>query len=255
MTPLGGERGTVQNPLVSYAEETGWNYLSRDESSRLRRGDDGLVLYEIAANQLQRLNPGVVDNLRAEEVLKRLTRVRPTIEGNLDAWEYLKGLKTVFVETERRERNVRLLDTERWDRNTYHVTDEFVYTNGTHTIRADVVFLVNGIPVLFVEAKSATRQNGIAEALDQVRRYHREAPELMALLQLHTLTQLVHFHYGATWSLSRKALFNWRDEAAGNYEQLVKTFVHPERMLRVLMDFILFTRKDEELQKVVLRPH
>ncbi len=36
---------------------------------------------------------------------------------------------------------------------------------------------------------------------------------------------------------------------------MVKAFVHPQRVLRVITDFILFTRKDEELQKVVLRPH
>ena len=33
---------------------------------------------------------------------------------------------------------------------------------------------------------------------------------------------------------------------------LVKTFVAPRRVLRVLTDFILFTRKDEELSKVVV---
>jgi type I restriction enzyme R subunit len=77
----------------------------------------------------------------------------------------------------------------------------------------------------------------------------------MAITQLHALSQLVHFYYGATWSLSAKTLLNWRDETAGTYEELCKTFVHPERVLRVLTDFILFTRRDDELQKVVLRPH
>ena len=101
--------------------------------------------------QLQALNPGVVDLGRAEEIATGLTRVRPTIEGNLDAWEFLRGLKTVFVPEENRERNVRLLDPENLEQNTYHVTDEFVFTNGHETVRADVVFLVNGVPVLLVE--------------------------------------------------------------------------------------------------------
>ena len=35
----------------------------------------------------------------------------------------------------------------------------------------------------------------------------------------------------------------------------MKTFVAPRRLLRVVTDFILFTRKDDELSKVVLRPH
>ena len=161
----------------------------------------------------------------------------------------------MFVPDEDRERNVTLLDVEDPDRNTFHVSPEFSFTNGTKTIRADVAFLVNGVPVIVVEAKAATRQAGIAEAFDQIVRYHEQAPELLAIVQVYALSQLVHFFYGATWSLSAKTLLNWRDETAGTYEELCKTFVHPERVLRVLTDFILFTRSDDELQKVVLRPH
>jgi len=252
---LGAERRAVQSPLVRYATQAGWTYIPPDEALRLRRGEGGLVLHEVLVQQLRRLNPGVVDYQKAEEVIRRLLLVQPSIEGNLQAWEFLKGLKTVFVESERRERNIRFLDPVNVEANTFHVTEEFYFSGGLKPIKPDVVFLVNGIPVLIVETKAATRLDGIAEALDQIRRYHREGPELMALLQLHTLTHLVRYYYGATWNLSRKALFNWRDEQAGDFETLVKTFVAPRRVLRVLNEFILFTRTDGELSKVVLRPH
>ncbi len=252
---LGGERAAVQNPLLRYAEEAGWERLSPEEALRLRGGKTGIFLREVLVDQLQRLNPGVVDHQDAGEVIKRLQRVAPTREGNLDAWEYLKGVKTIFVHSENRERNIKLLDPANIRANTFHVTDELSFTNGTHTIRADVVFFINGIPVILVEAKAATKIGGISEALEQVRRYHREGPELLAMLQIFNLTNLPHFFYGATWSLSRKALFNWRAEQAGDFETLVKSFVVPQRVLRVINDFILFTRKDQELQKVVLRPH
>ena len=244
MPPLGSERVAVQQPILRYAEDVGWTYLPPDEALRLRRGEEGVVLHDVLVPQLQRLNPGVVDLLRAREVAERLVRVPPTIAGNLEAWEYLRGLKTVFVAEERRERNVRLLDAANVEANQFHVTDEFAFSNGTQRIRADLVFLVNGVPVILVETKAATRLEGIAEALDQLRRYHREGPELLALLQLHALTHLVQFYYGATWNLSRKALLNWRDEQAGDFETLVKGFLHPRRVLRALTEFILFTRAD-----------
>jgi len=244
--PLGTERTAVQNPLLRYAQEVGWTYLPRAEAERLRRGTDKPFLHEVLVRQLQCLNPGIVDLARAEAVVKRLALVPPTIEGNLQAWEYLRGLKTVFVEDERRERNIRLLDPNHAAANTFHVTDEFTFSNGSRTVRADAVFLINGVPVIVVETKAAGRLDGIAEALDQIRRYQVETPELMALLQLHSLTHLIQFYYGATWNLSRKALFNWRDEQAGDFETLVKSFVAPSRVLRVLSDFILFTRKDGE---------
>ncbi len=253
---LASERRTVQDPFLRYAEEAGWTYLPPDEALRLRGGEESPVLRAVLVDRLQRLNPGIVDSVaRAEEVVGRLVRVRPNIEGNLEAWEYLKGLKTVFVEAERRERNVRLLDPERPDANAFHVTDEFRFVSGHAAIRADVVLLVNGIPVVVVETKAATHPEGIAEALDQLRRYHRESAELMAQAQLVALTHLVRFFYGPTWNLTRKALFNWRDEQAGDFETLVKTFVAPRRVLRVLTQYILFVRKDGELSKAVLRPH
>jgi type I restriction enzyme, R subunit len=124
--------------------------------------------------------------------------IPPTIEGNLLAWEYLKGLKQVFVPDEKRERDVRFMDTEDIANNTFHVTDEFSFTNGRKTIRGDVVFLINGIPVFIAEAKAAHKIDGIAEALEQIRRYHNEAPEIMAILQIYSLTHLVRYFYGAT---------------------------------------------------------
>lgn len=249
------EGGVVQRPLIEYAVDAGWEYVSSLDAVSLRHGETGALFRDVFIEQVQKLNPNVVNPSSAEELARRLTRVRPNIEGNLDAWEYLSGAKTVFVEHEKRERNVRLLDANDVSANTFHVTEEWRHTSGTHRIRADVIFVINGIPVLIVEAKAATVRGGIGKALDQLRRYSREGPELIAILQLFAVTQLVHFYYGATWSYSAKALFNWKDEAAGDFEELVKSFVGPTRLVKAITDYILFTRTDEELNKVVLRPH
>ena len=270
MSKFGSERSSVQNPLIRYAAEAGWSYISPDETLRLRGGEEGLLLKEVFLEQAQKHNPGIIERGRAEELANRLCRVLPRIEGNLDAWEYINGLKTVFVAEEKRERDVRLL-ANNWEGNVYHVTEELRYCNGTHRIRLDVAFFINGIPVLLIETKSATKVDGIAEALKQVRRYHEEAPELMAIMQLHALTHLVQYYYGPTWNTSHKSLFNWksempapesvggagegREKAEPDFETLVKTFIHPQRLTRMLTDFILFTRKDDELSKVILRPH
>lgn len=253
--PLGGEKAGVQNPILRYAQDVGWTFLPRLEAERLRRGEGGVLLHEVAVAQLQKLNPATVDHLRAEEIIKAIAGIRPSIEGNMAVWEYLCGRRTVFVEREKRERNLQVIDPDNIDRNTFHVTEEFSFFNGRHRIRPDVVFLVNGLPVLIIEAKAATRLEGISEALEQVRRYHREGPELMALAQVYGLTHSIHLHYGATWSLSAKLLFNWRDETDGSFETQVKSFVDRRRLLAAITEFVLFTRKDDDLSKVVLRPH
>ncbi|NWF76769.1 MAG: type I restriction endonuclease subunit R [Nitrospirae bacterium] len=252
--PLGNERQSVQNPLIKYTAEINWTYITPDDALNWRCGETGLVFRDTFITQLQKLNAFMTQSL-SEELLKKIETLPSNIEGNLSAWEYLKGLKQVFVPDEKRERNVRFIDTENIYNNTFHVTDEFSFTNGRKTIRADIVFLINGIPVFIAETKSAHKINGIAESLDQIRRYHNEVPEIMAILQIYALTHLIRYYYGATWNTIRKGLFNWKEEQEGDFETLVKSFFDKERIIRILNDFILFTRQDDELKKVVLRPH
>src|ERR1039457_3031538 len=138
---LGSEPGAVQRPFIRYAVEAGWTYLSPDEALNLRQGGvTSPVLDAVLLGQLTKLNPGIVNTARAQDIVRQLVRVRPTIEGNLDAWEFLKGLKTVFVDTEKRERNVQMLDSVNLDANQFHVTDEFNFSNGTPPhIRTDIM--------------------------------------------------------------------------------------------------------------------
>ncbi|MEW6664108.1 MAG: HsdR family type I site-specific deoxyribonuclease [Thermodesulfobacteriota bacterium] len=260
---LGTERPAVQNTLIQYACEIGWEYVKPEEALRLRGGETGLIFRETFADQMAKVNPDFIDSQMIEELAKKIERLPPRIEGNLEAWEYLKGLKTVFVPDEKRERNVAFV-SEKPGGNVFHVTDEFRYTNGKYPNRYDIVFLINGVPVLFVETKAvakfvgrhAGRESIIADALDQIRRYHRETPEAMTLLQLSTATNIIHFLYSATWNLSAKSVFNWKEESKRNvYEDLVKSFFDRRRITRTILDFILFTRKDDSWEKVVLRPH
>ena len=151
---------------------------------------------------------------------------------------------------------MRLLDPTDIEANIFHVTDEFTFSNGTPPdIRPDIVFFINGVPVIVVETKPATALDGIAEALDDIRYYHRQGPEFLALNQLHALTHLIQFYYGATWNLSRRPCSTGgTSSSAATSRACARPSSRPRRVLRVLTDFILFTRKDDELSKVVLRP-
>lgn len=255
MTPIGGEKGAVQNPIIKYATEIGWEYVSPDASISLRGGETGILFKDLFTSQVQNLNPDFINPTLAGDLIKRLGTIQPNIEGNLIAWEHIKGIRSIFVSDEKRERNVRFIDSEKIGRNTFHVTNEFSYTNGSKTIRPDIVFLINGVPVFFIETKAAHKIEGISEALDQVKKYHLNCPELLSIVQVYSLTHLIKYYYSATWNTSGKLLYNWREEAEGDFEKLVKSFLDKERVIRLLTDFILFTRQDDELKKVIFRPH
>jgi type I restriction enzyme, R subunit len=249
------ERSAVQNPMIRYASELGWQYVGPEEALRLRGGETGRIFTDLLVAQLQRLNPGVVDAARAQEIVRQLALLNPTIEGNRDALQWLRGERSVFVPEERRERNVRLIDFDHPDANIFQVSDEWRQRGAVHANRADVVFLINGVPVALAETKGAGKKDGLAEGVDQLRRYHRETPELLIAPQLFEVTQLLDFFYGVTWSLARKSLFSWRDEEPGNYERKVKAFFDRPRLLRVLRDYIVFLSRDDTLSKLILRQH
>ncbi|MBI1894175.1 MAG: HsdR family type I site-specific deoxyribonuclease, partial [Candidatus Rokubacteria bacterium] len=252
---LGAERTAVQDPLIGYAVEIGWTYFPREEALGLRRGESGTLLYPVLREKLITLNPGVVTVDNVDQVIARIENVRNSIEGNAEVLAWLRGERSVYVEGERRQRNVALIDFEHPAHNLFHVTDEWEYTNGQHTNRADVMFLVNGVPVALVETKGTRKANAIDEGFAQVRRYHRETPELLTAPQVFNVTHLIHFYYGVTWNLERKDFFNWKDEERGNFERKVKRFFARERFLKLLGEWIVFFTRDDELRKIVLRQH
>jgi type I restriction enzyme R subunit len=249
------ERSAVQQPLLAYAAAIGWQYVPPEEALRLRGGDDKLFFADLLRAQLLRLNPGIVDAARADDILRQLTLLHPTIEGNRDALAWLRGQQSVFVPDQHRELNVRLVDFDTPSHNTFQVTDEWWQRGVVYRNRADVVFLINGIPVAVAETKNATHHDGIAEGVDQIRRYHRETPDLFLTTQVFDVTHLLDLWYGATWSTSRKDLFNWKDVEPGNYEAKVRRFFDQPTFLRLLHDYILFLSKDDVLSKVILRQH
>src|SRR2546426_6253852 len=141
------EAHSVQYPMVKYATQIGWERIDQDPALSLRKGEGGLLFYDVLTERLKTLNPGVVDNSNVGELIRRIENARSTIEGNREILEWLKGEKTLFVKAQNRELNITVVDFEHEERTRFQVTAEWEYTNGRFTNRADIVFLINGIPV------------------------------------------------------------------------------------------------------------
>ena len=252
---LGTETATVQKPIIRYAGEIGWDIVARDDALSLRKGENGTLFYRVLEEKLVELNPGLVTEEGAAEIISDIEAVRNNIEGNAEILSWLRGERSIYDQNEKRRRNVALVDFNNATKNIFQVTDEWQYTNGRETNRADIIFLINGIPVAIVETKSAMKTNAIEEALTQIREYHHETPEMLTAPQIFDLTHLIDFYYGSTWNLDRKDVFNWKDEEKGNFEKKVKRFFDRERFLKMLKEWILFYMKDDELRKTILRQH
>jgi type I restriction enzyme, R subunit len=269
--PAPGEYKTVQSRILAYAQEVGWIYVPRDEAER-RRGFDtegatpeerarksSLYFGDLLHSQVRAFNPKYKEAEGA--LVGEFQRFHSDIYGNRDFLSVLRNQHKFFSTEENRELDLTLIDYGDLTRpqlercNVYEVTEEFCSHNGRYGTREDVVFLINGVPVLVIECKNATKDEGIALGVDQIRRYHAETPEVMVPQMLFTATEAIGFDYGVTWNTVRRNIFRWKHEEVGNLEAKVKTFCSVPHLLRLLKDFILFAEKDEELQKVILRQH
>jgi type I restriction enzyme R subunit len=246
------ELKSVQERIIKYATEGGWNYISRSESDKRRGGGESykneLYYRDVLNAKLWEFNSWLPVNYSVPSLL-------PKIEGNRQLLLALRGQSTAYDEKEKRERNVVFIDFANPERNIFEVTDEFAFSNGRYTNRQDIVFLINGIPVIDLECKNLTTKEGIGKALDQIRRYHRESPELMAVEQGFLASEGMRLEYGVTWNTVSRNIFNWNGDKVGELENKIITFFDIKHILNLIEKYIMFIEVDEQLIKLVLREH
>jgi len=268
--PTPGEHKTVQSRILAYAEAIGWSVVPRDQAEQ-RRGfastsspaepatSSSLYFADLLESKVREFNPRYTES--PGDLISRLRQFHATIHGNRDFVELLRNHGKFFDQGDKRERDLILIDYDDAQRqhedrrNVYEITEEWAFHNGHYGTREDVVFLINGIPVLVIECKNANKDEAIALGVDQIRRYHSETPELFISQQLFTATDAIGFSYGVSWNTVRRNLFNWKHQKLGQLEAKVKSFCAIPQLLAFLQHYIVFAEKDEELNKFILRQH
>ena len=204
---------------------------------------------------LRRFNPWMTDDA-VRSVVENVQALPPSVEGNRQVLGWLRGERQWYDENEQRHRQVRLVDFDDTSANVLHVTWEWsLKPPARKGNRADVMFVVNGVPVAIVEHKNPTDGDAIERGVKQLRRYEIETPELMGAAQLFNVTHLLDYWYGVTWNLSRRYMARWKETREESYRFAVQSFFEPTDFLRTLRDWILFYVEDGETRKTVLRQH
>ena len=228
MTKLNiSEAGTVQFPMVRHAAETGWTPLPPQAAARKRGGEAGLLFRAEIEEALGRFNPWMTAGaIRA--TVEKLEALPPTIEGNREMLAWLRGERQGYDETEQLHRPVRLIDFETPGANVFHISWEWkIKPPARKGNRADVMFVVNGVPVVIVEHKNPTDADAIERGITQLRRYEKETPELMGAAQLFNVTHLLDYWYGVTWNASRRFMARWKERQEESYRFAVQSFFEP----------------------------
>ena len=249
------EAGTVQFPMVRHAAEIGWTTITPDDARVKRGGDAGTFFRDVLEAKLAAFNPWLTaDAVRA--IVETLDALPASIEGNRELLSWLRGERAWYDEAEKRHRAVTLIDFDQPAENAFHVTWEWkIKPPARKGNRADVMFVVNGVPVVIVEHKNPKDGDAIERAIKQLRRYELETPELLATTQIFNVTHLLDYWYGVTWNANRRDMARWKQAPEESYRFAVQAFFEPTEFLRTLQHWILFYVQDGETRKSVLRQH
>jgi type I restriction enzyme R subunit len=250
------EGGSVQFPMVKHASEIGWTPITPNDARIERGGDAGTFFHNILEAKLLLFNAWLSADA-ARSIVETLDALPANIDGNRELLSWLRGERQWYDDEEKRHRPVTLIEFEHPQENTFHVTWEWKIKPPARPKgnRADVMFVVNGIPVVIVEHKNPKDGGAIERGIKQLRRYELETPELLATTQLFNVTHLLDYWYGVTWNANRRDMARWKQAPEETYRFAVQAFFEPSEFLRTLQHWILFYVQDGETRKSVLRQH
>nr|QNO50961.1 hypothetical protein BBGANOMO_00035 [Methanosarcinales archaeon ANME-1 ERB6] len=249
------ERADVQDRIIDYLQSIGWEYLYPNDIQNLRAYDiKQPFLIPVVKQKLGELNRGIITEENVDEVIRRLKFLPANLQGNEEFLSYLRGQKTVYAEKERRERNIKLVDYNIPENNSFSITKEFWFEDRTKR-RADIVLFLNGLPIGIIETKSPVVEEAEEVDFGQIKLYNEDLPELFKFLQFYATCDGIRLYYGPTWKYESRTFYRWKTENGYKLENQIKTFLDTEEVLKTLEDYIAFLSIDDEVKKYILKQH
>src|SRR5262249_41310170 len=178
---------------------------------------------------------------------------------NFTAW--LRGEKTMPFGPNGQHVTVRLVDLDEPANNRLTVVNQWTYQVGAVEKRFDLVFLVNGLPLVIGEAKTPTRSavTWFDGAFQVNEIYEKQVPAMFVPNVLSFATEGRLFRYGSV-RMPIDMWGPWRDEENHEEGQLhhvktaVSSMLRPDVVLDILQNFTLFATDHKHRRiKVICR--
>lgn len=242
-------------------EELGYSYVYGPEVER----DYHSPLYEdVLLPCLQRLNPALPDDALGEALYKLKNFETGTLlQKNMVFMDYLQnGVPVKYVENgEERSTLVYLVDFKHSDNNEFTVSNQWTFIENSEK-RPDVIFFVNGLPLVVVELKSPSREETDASAAyRQLRNYMHEIPSLFIYNAICVMSDMSTSKAGTITS-GEDRFMAWKT-TDGSYENtqyatfdtFFEGIFEKERFLDILKNFICFNVDGQNTFKILAGYH
>ncbi len=147
------ENSRVKLPSILHLHRLGYQYLSlrgevRDEATN--------IFTDIFKESITKINPHIEEG----DSDRLLAEIKLLLEN--------EDLGKMFYERLIEQSGYRLIDFDNFANNRFHVVTELAYKNGDDEFRPDIVLLVNGMPLAFVEVKIPNNKKGMLAERDRI---------------------------------------------------------------------------------------
>lgn len=140
------EDSRVKIPSILHLIRLGYNYLPlKDAVWDL----DTNIFTEIFFKSVVKINK----DFEVEDAKRLLDEISLTLDN--------EDLGKAFYKRLTQKSGVKLIDFENFENNTFNVVTELPYKKDEDEFRPDVILLVNGLPLIFIEVKKPNNQDGI----------------------------------------------------------------------------------------------
>ena len=225
------ENSRVKIPCILHLIRLGYQYLSLKNATW---DEDTNIFSGIFKESIGRINP----EIDADEIERLLEDVKLDLDN--------EDLGKAFYEKLTTRSGIKLIDFADFDNNSFHVVTELTYKNGDEEFRPDIILLINGMPLVFIEVKKPNNQEGIlAERKRIVKRFQNSK-----FRRFVNITQLLVFSNNMEYQNGSPQPIEGAFYASASYDQPHFNYFREEEQLDLGK---LLADEDDSIENAVLQ--
>ena len=151
------ENTRVKIPALVHATRLGYKYLSLKEYKN-EIDEETNIFKSIFKESIDRINDL---ELSDDDITKLISELSISLANDDLGRQFYKYLINGY-------KGIKLIDFENEKNNKYNVVTELTYKNGEDEFRPDVVMLINGMPLGFLEVKKPNNRDGILSERNRI---------------------------------------------------------------------------------------
>ncbi|AGK78137.1 Restriction enzyme type I helicase subunits [Streptomyces microflavus DSM 40593] len=238
-----------QNLMIQWSLPMGWEFTA---GRALLREMTQTVVASQLRDAIVRLNPGAISGFDVDGVVEEIVATVNAVEGGLvraneQVLRLLRGHKE-FRDADGVWHALKVIDLEQPTANTLVVSDEVSITvPGKTSRRFDLVYWVNGLPLVVVEVKSPTAKSGWSDAAREINDvYATEYPWFFTPNVFAVASDGLKLRFGAAgapmnlWQPFRSTTDDENLSGQADVQRSVELLLNPATVLDMLANFALF---------------